>query len=232
MLGVNSGGICALMRKNLLLLKSLFHWIFVDWRWLHANLLVVALPVFIGLRYGASESKIRYYGLVLQLLGILTVAWGIRTTRKEFGHPSIFKRWQQRLSRFPLFGKREVKGTVDVAAACATASGRWYSSVKPESEANIEARVQALEENLPLIHDRISQTQNEMDRGFREVLEALKQEKRVREKEEQDIRAKLEATETGDLHISAIGVFWLFVGIIMSTVSADLAELLIKNRFF
>jgi len=211
------------MRKILLWLKSIFYWL-VEWRYFCLGLLVVAVPVFFGLGYGADEATIRITGMVLQLLGILTVAWGIHTTRKEFGHPSIFAVWHQRLSRFPSFGKRVVTGTAHITLPGMTGTGRPHPSVSAGPEATIEARVQALEENLQIVHDRVRQTQNEMDQGFRKYSEALKQEEQVRDKEDQNIRAKLEATETGGLHISAMGAFWLFVGVTMSTVPVELAK--------
>ena len=211
------------MREILLSLKSIFHWLF-EWRYFCLSLLVVVVPVFFGLRYGADEAAIRITGMALQLLGILTVAWGIHTTRKEFGHPSIFTVWYQRLSRFPSFRKRVVTVTGHITLPGMTVSGRGHASVSAGPGATIEARVQALEENLQIVHDRVSQTQNEMDHAFRKHSEALKQEEQVRDKEDQNIRAKLEATETGGLHISAMGAFWLFVGVIMSTVPVELAK--------
>jgi len=211
------------MRKIQLWLKSIFQWL-VEWKYFCLGLLVVAVPVFFGLRYGADEATIRITGMVLQLLGIGTVAWGIHTTRKEFGHPSIFAVWHQRLSRFPSFGKRVVTGTAHITLPGMTGTGRSHPSVSAGPEATIEARVQALEENLQIVHDRVRQTQNEMDQGFRKYSEALKQEEQVRDKEDQNIRAKLEATETGGLHISAMGAFWLFVGVTMSTVPVELAK--------
>ncbi len=213
------------MRNILLWLKSIFHWL-VEWGYFCLGLLVVAVPVFFGLRYGANEAMIRFTGMVLQLLGIGTVAWGIHTTRKEFGHPSIFTVWHQRLSRFPPFGQRVVTGTTDITLPGMTFTGRGHTSVSAGSEATIEARVQAVEENLQIVHDRVSQTQNEMDQELRKYSEALKQEEQVRAKEDQNIRAKMEATVTGGLHISAIGAFWLFVGVIMSTDPFELAKLL------
>jgi hypothetical protein len=41
-----------------------------------------------------------------------------------------------------------------------------------------------------------------------------------RNKEISELRTKLEATETGGLHLSAYGVVWIFIGVIMSTFTA------------
>ena len=210
------------MRKLLAWLKSILRWL-GEWRLFCLGFLVVAAPAVFIVFVGAGEAAFRYTGMGLQLLGIGTVAWGIHTTRKEFGHPSIFAAWRKRLDRFPPFGGRVVTGSAHITLSTMTASGRGYSSEVAGANPTIDARVQALEENLKLVNDRVSQTQNEMDQEFRKQCDALKQEQQVRSDEDQHIRAKMESTETGGLHISAMGALWLSIGVIMSAIPSELA---------
>ena len=210
------------MRKLLTWLKSILHWL-VEWWLFGLGFLVVAAPVAFIVFVGAGEAAIRYTGMGLQLLGIGTVAWGIHTTRKEFGHPSVFAAWRKRLNRFPPFGGRVVTGSGHATLSALTASARGCSSVVAGANPTVDERVQALEENLKLVNDWVSQTQNEMDQEFRKQCDALKQEQQVRSDEDQHIRAKMESTETGGLHISAMGALWLFIGVIMSTIPSELA---------
>lgn len=210
------------MKKTLAWLKSIVHRL-VEWRLFCFCFLVVAAPAGFIVFVDASEAVIRITGMLLQLLGIGTVAWGIHITRKEFGHPSVFAVWRKRLSRFPPFGGRLVTGSAQITLPAGTVSARGYSSLSAGPNPTIEARVQALEENLKIVNDRVSQTQNEMDREFRKQSDTLKQEQQVRSDEDQHIRAKMEATETGGLHISAMGALCLFVGVIMSSVASELA---------
>ena len=210
------------MRKFLAWLKSIFHWL-AEW-WLFCfGFLVIAAPAAFIVFVGASEAAIRYTGMGLQLLGIGTVAWGIHTTRKEFDHPSVFAVWRKRLNRFPSFGGREIAGSAHITLPAMTVSARGYGSVDAGENPTIDARVQALEENLKRVNDRVSQTQNEMDQGFRKQCDALKQEQQVRSDEDQRIRVKMESTETGGLHISAMGALWLSIGVIMSAIPCELA---------
>jgi hypothetical protein len=90
----------------------------------------------------------------------------------------------------------------------------------------VETRLDALEKNVTAIHERISQTQAEMDEGFQRSADARKREEQSRLAEDAAIREKLEATGTGGVHISAIGASWLFVGVILSTASAEIAALI------
>lgn len=65
-----------------------------------------------------------------------------------------------------------------------------------------------------------------MDQKFRSHADFLKREERTRAQEDQAIREKLEATETGGLHISAMGVLWLFIGVTLSTAATEIAKCL------
>lgn len=210
------------MRKLLAWLKAILHWL-VEWRLFCLGSFVVAAPVGFIVFVCAGEAVIRIAGMVLQLLGIGTVAWGIHITRKEFGHSSVFTVWRKRLNRFPAFGDNGATGSANITLPLMTVSGRGYSSVSAGTNPTIDARIQALEENLKLVNDRVSHTQNEMDQGFRKQTDVLKQEQQIRSDEDQHIRAKMELTNTGGLHISAMGALWLAIGVIMSSIPSELA---------
>lgn len=210
------------MRNLLAWLKAILHWL-VEWRLFCLGFFVVVAPACFIVFVCADEVVIRIAGMVLQLLGIGTVAWGIHITRKEFGHPSVFTVWRKRLNRFPAFGNRGATGSSNITLPPMTGSGRGYSSVSAGTNPTIDARIQALEENLKLVNARVSQTHNEMDQGFRKQSDAFKQEQQIRSDEDRDIRAKMESTNTGGLHISAMGALWLAVGVVMSSIPSELA---------
>src|SRR3546814_8710666 len=75
--------------------RILIVWLRALWFWLteprHFWLatFVVALALVFALRRGTTEPEIRISGLLLQILGIGTVAWGIRETRALFGRPTL-----------------------------------------------------------------------------------------------------------------------------------------------
>jgi hypothetical protein len=109
----------------------------------------------------------------------------------------------------------------------ATCKARGHSTHRPAGpNPTIEARLESLERNIALIHDRISSTDKEMDEELRKTGEAIKTEEQARQADANVIRAKLEATGTGGVHISAIGASWLFVGVVLSTAGVEIAELL------
>jgi hypothetical protein len=104
-------------------------------------------------------------------------------------------------------------------------SAKMYQTHKAV-DSSAEARLDSLERNVTLIHERISQTQKEWEEELHKTNESLKREEQSRQAEDNEIRKKLEATETGGVHISAIGASWLFVGIILSTAAPEIASLL------
>jgi hypothetical protein len=210
------------VKQLLAWLKAMYHWL-AEWRFFCLGLFAVVIPIGLIVLVCADESVIRIAGMVLQLMGIGTVAWGIHITRKQFGHPSIFTVWRKRLNRCPAFGNRGGTGSGSGTLPALTSNGYSGSSVSADTNQTIDARIQALEKNLRLVNDRVSRIQYEMGQEFLKQTASLMQEQKIRSDEDQHIRAKMESTSTGGLHISAMGTLWLVVGVIMSSIPSELA---------
>lgn len=206
-------------------IRALWPWL-VEARFAWLTLGVIALALAVSLRPHTTEPIIRLTGLVLQVLGIGTVIWGISDTRALFGHPSFATKAKSWFGRFPLLRRNVVLAAATGSIGLATCKARAYTTHGPGSNPTLESRVDALEKNVDLIHERISSTEREMDEELRKAGEALKNEEQTRQTEDAAIRQKLEATGTGGVHISAIGASWLFVGVVLSTAGVEIAELL------
>ena len=213
------------MSINTSRLKALWPW-FLEARYAWIALGVILIALTISLRPHTPEPVIRLTGLALQLFGISTVIWGISETRALFGHPSFASKSKSWFGSFPLLRRNIVIGAGAISASSASCKGRAFVTHGPGPNPTIETRVEALEKNVGLIHERISSTEKEMDEEFRKANEALKNEEQSRQTEDRSIREKLEATGTGGVHISAIGASWLFVGVILSTAGIEIAEFL------
>jgi hypothetical protein len=206
-------------------LKAVWLWL-AEARYTWLSLAVIAIALVISLRPHTSEPVIRLTGLVLQLLGIGTVIWGISMTRALFGHPSFASKIKAWLSRFPMLRRDVVVAVDSITSRLSFGKPRVYETHRSGPNPTIEARLDALEKNVTSVHERISQTQKEMDEEFQKTADAIKRETQSRQAEDKAIRDKLEATGIGGVHISAIGAIWLFVGIILSTAATEIAELL------
>ena len=205
--------------------KAFWSWL-VEARYVWVSIVVIGVALVISLRPHTTEPVIRLTGLSLQLLGISTVIWGISETRAFFGHPSIASKIKAWLNRLPSLRRKVtlVAGSAKLSAVFGKA--RAYGIVGAGPNPTIENRLDAIEKNVTSIHERISQTQKEMDEEFQKATDALKREEQSRQAEDSAIREKLEATETGGVHISAMGAVWLFVGVILSTAAPEIAIVL------
>ncbi len=209
-------------RKTIAYLRALRFWFWESRVFWLAILGTVGVPVAV-LVWWPHEHIIRYAGLGLQLAGIGTVWWGIREARKLFEHPTFWMQAREWFRRRPRYRGR-VTGIAGSSLSVSTASGRLsvWSDVGPA--ATLEQRISALEKNLIGVRDDLTRFQNKTENDIRKQDEAIKKEQQARENADQEIREKLKATETGGLHISAMGALWLLVGVTMGTIPAELAR--------
>jgi len=209
-------------------------WLLALCRWLLEPLLFWSTAFVLGIAVIAaiwlrSEPAFRWIGLCLQLLGIFTVAYNIRDTQERFDRPGLLALAAQWLRRRPRFSS-SVAISVCAIEGGDSVFGRarvdiWHNA---GSDA-VEARLDAAEKNLIRVRDQIHELERETEKRLERQINALEQEKQVRAKGDEDIREKLKTSAVGGLHISTVGVVCLFVGVIMSTGSTELADL--SQRF-
>lgn len=211
------------MKKTLLWMKAIWMWIKKAnhlWRAISVAALAI-LYTYIN----NNEPSIRITGLVLQVLGIATVAWGIKETRALFGQPSLMQVGVKWLKSFPTYSGRIVSGAANISLGDASLSGRGYISIPIDPTSSVEDRLAALEKNLNYINDRISRTENDLEQSAKLITETIRSEKAIQAQEHQATHQKIEAVSTGGLHISATGALWLLIGVIMSTVPNEIIRL-------
>jgi hypothetical protein len=189
---------------------------------------IMALPVvgalMFSIRPGVTEAEILYAGLVLQVFGIGSVWWGIRETRKLFGHGGIGEWTREWLKRFPLRTKMVSVGMAGETNIAFDLRARLKGTAGTGANPTVEQRLDAAEQNIKLLDARIDQAEAEMDKKFGEHDDRLRREEAARIKVDQEIRELVTTTGTGGLHISAMGAVWLLVGVTLSTAAPQLAR--------
>ncbi|MBU0621396.1 MAG: hypothetical protein KJ795_06085 [Gammaproteobacteria bacterium] len=209
--------------------KRILNWFRAIGRWfadsyaLWLTIGICALALYISFRPGTSEPTIRWCGMFMDMLGLLTVAWGIADTRRQFGHPSLFKVGMALLRRFPTFNRSVTLAGSASSQANASSSARGYQIYGAGDNPTVESRLAAIEKNISAMNGRIDETQKEMDAEFRNVKTSLSQETQVRTLEDQATRKQLETTATGGVRISLMGLVWLFFGLVLSNASQEIA---------
>jgi hypothetical protein len=190
--------------------------------WIPLCVIIVALAL--CLRACTSEPWIRMAGLVLQLFGILTVIWGISETRALFGHPSLARKAKDWINKCLILQRPTVINASAASVVAAGCKANIHTTHGPGDNPSIESRVDSLEKNIGALREQIDNTRQEIDLEINKTADRIASEEQLRVSGDKAISEKLEATGTGGVHISAIGAVFLFFGVILSTVSAEIAD--------
>lgn len=204
-------------------IKQLFTWLSKG-RYKCFSIIVLVVAAMVALRPSASESVIRWTGLMLQLGGVMTVAWGLHTTRKLFGLPAMTTSIGSWLKCFPWRKRRTVLASGFAASGGGTVSGHGYVTHAVPVNSTVDQRLEAIERSISLLHERISDNESMMRKGLSKAAVDLKDEIGARKSEDQTIRKLLMQTSTGGIEISAMGVAWLFFGVILGSGSMEIAQ--------
>ena len=208
------------------MLSRLLHWFFVEPRHFWIAFLVPAAVVIVAAGVLRSEPAIRLAGLGLQLLGILTAAWGIIETWKYFELGDPLRRIRDWLRRYPLRKLPPITGAMTATERGDSVAARAFAWWEPKPQAPLEERLQILEKNIPLLNERITNTQRELDVAVARLQQQASQATADTKQVEHHLSTKLTEFGTGSLHISAIGAVWLFVGSILGTASQEILRFL------
>ncbi len=190
------------------------------------NFLFISLTVVVYMAVsGGSELSLRIAGMVFQILGILSVFKGIQETRELFGHPGLTSMLLQWFRRRPRFKQRTFEASGLTASITMSASGRGYMSANAALDAPLENRVEVLEKNLEHLRQQLYEMRGELEQEIRKSTESLQEEKNTRAEEDRKVLSKLETTETGGLHVSAMGALWILFGTICGSIPRELSML-------
>lgn len=188
----------------------------------------VGIPLWLSLQVADNlETSFRYAGLVVQLLGLGTVAYGIRQTRKIFNRLSmkeIVRNYLYRLS--VILGRwKNTTASLDVSLPPITTLFSGYETVTPQRGGSHEVRITALEKSIEAIHLRITETKQALEEEGSSRKAANETVRVACQSEMQDLQKKLEDFSVGGLNLETIGLFWLAIGVIFATVPDVLARI-------
>jgi hypothetical protein len=209
-------------------LIRLFIWIYNILKWIvRWRLLFLALlPLLAGgllLVLHANEQAWRWTGLFVQLLGIVTVLFGIRRTRIFFGQPGLLARARLLFSQFPRFRPRHIVMIVEAAQARATGSATGFV-VNPPKSMLLEDRVEALESKLTAMKEQMEKSSVATEDKFSKMHDEITRGEELHAEEYKRLDEKVKKTLTGDLWLAQIGAVWLFFGVALSSMSIELSR--------
>ena len=172
---------------------------------------------------GCAERRIRLAGLLLELLGVGTVAKGINDTRKRFGKPSLLREW---LAAAPKW-RRDIQiiagtGNMNLSGVRASAVG----TVTLPADASADQRIRALETLVQNLHAASHALRTEFEKAVEDQRNALTAETQTRRDEDASVRKLIDDAIAGGLSLEAMGLLWLVVGVVLATGSAEFAAFL------
>lgn len=183
------------------------------------------VPAFIPPR--SPDDRLRYFGLAFQSLGILTVVRGLRARERLFRVRSLadgVRQWWRRWPRWTPGSHTVIAGTGSIGMVGGEARLSTWRGVPPD--ADLPARVAALEANVERLRTDIQQHDKDIQAERHQRAEALAAERQIRESATRDLSTKLEGLGASGIHVEWAGVFWLIVGAVLATIPAEVAGLL------
>ncbi len=204
-------------------------WLIDPWRAWSALALVLLMPLVCSTMFSGWEQRLRISGMLLELLGLSTVAMGLHQTRKLFQRPSLGPLFVDWIRRFPRF-RVDTRINVPTAATTVTAHAPTIHELTfTNSSASINERVSALEKALKEVNNQIQQVQRDIQDEGRNRQSEHSAEQQQREAKERKLRTLIEESSAGGLYIETIGVLWLLVGVVLATSSNELVALFRLN---
>jgi hypothetical protein len=191
-------------------LNRLGHWLVVRPWWVWVTIVVVVGILMIRCRLSLTgEASLRITGLAFQLFGLGTVAIGLHKTRQLFKHPgllALIKQWLRDVPR--LASQRSIPVSQSATIGIST---------------RLTIAIPSIEERVAVLERRFAEDSHL--RG-----EAIASEGRSREAADQELRKQLEEYAAGGLNLETIGLCWIFLGIILATISVEI-DTLYKSIF-
>jgi len=172
-------------------------------------------------------DAVRYSGTVLQILGLSTVALGLRQMRRMFDRPSVgaaILRWLRRFAA-AFTGPKSISAQASlVGVATMTGELRVIRGVGPG--ATLDQRVSILEENLKLLRDELDTRLQGVRQELGTVKESIERERQERRVADEKTARKIEEVAIGGLHLEVVGLIWLFLGVMAASIPDVIAACL------
>lgn len=216
-------------------MKNFYRWLREVYRWLRqvpvtrhywwaGAVVLVAVGVVWGFDW--SEGAFRIAGTVLQLLGVLTVVWGILKTRTEFKQTKVRDLFAGWLKRFPPLHPPKVTVSGHIVLPGLVGEGYGHCTHGPSPDQTLEGRLTYLEgvvKNLSSAQGRTYIAVLQAEKKAQKALDAAAQQFA---EQVEGVARKIEATATGGIHVSAVGVILLFVGTVCGGLAPELHSML------
>ena len=184
-------------------------------------ILIAALVHFVS---SCIEWEIRFFGMLLQLLGVVTVAIGLSDTRNTFNErPTVWGNIKQFWAGRPTYGPRNVvmaAATLSMHVSLNPARARVSSG--PNTQ--LTDRVKLLEQQYASLFDEVGTLSAEAKQKMEELTKAVEAECDNREQGDKTIREQIKNAVAEGIPLQLFGAVLFALGIIAGTASPEIAS--------
>jgi hypothetical protein len=175
-----------------------------------------------------AAAAVRYAGTLLQVAGLMTVAWGLHNVRKLFPwHLSVGRRirnwFGQVAAAFrppkPITAQARAVGEVSVAGKVRVRRG-----VGPN--ASVEQRLDVLEGTLNAIQEEMDVAVHELMTKVDRLGTDLGNERAERKQADDTTMQLIDKATVGGLNLEVVGLFWLTLGVLGQGIPDELLRLI------
>ncbi len=188
----------------------------------------VALAFTVGWFLSTTPSAaVRYTGMILQILGLFTVAIGLSNMRRLFGRPSVTDKVFGWFGRLAAAFTRPKSYTLEASTGSSVIVGNRADVVRSVGQgALLEDRVLLLEENVKQLRHKMDTEVQELRRDLAAAKESIQRERAEREAADKEALRTIEEVGIGGLHLEMVGLCWLFLGIMGTSIPDGITALL------
>ncbi|GAB5505971.1 MAG: hypothetical protein Rhirs2KO_11340 [Rhizobiaceae bacterium] len=191
--------------------------------------MVLGLSAPVGVAFALAsrvdiEMGLRWAGGVAQVLGFVAVAMGLSSTSRLFNQPgpiASFFRW---LGNIPPFSRGVTIHEESISFTLKP--GLSVVRLGRPKVGTVEQRLGVVEKNLSALDEQVAQFHREQLQTNARVTESLAEQARNLREEVEEIRKKLEGATVGAIWLEWVGVCFFVAGIVVSTASKEMADLL------
>lgn len=203
--------------------RAFLRWAFLDSRRVWIPLGVFGVTLFACFRAIPNpQEAASWAGTVFQITGLGTVAVGLYRVRNLFPHSTAWSRLIAWLQRFPLiFGRgQDVRGVTAAAGGASIAGHAVTTRVKPGPDTPLERRLSFLEEYVERLEKKGREGRQKLQKEVQSLGKRLDQERQERISSIRKLKEQLEGLTIGGLYLEAVGLLFLFAGVVLGTLPA------------
>ena len=187
--------------------------------------LPVALVLFVIYSPWDSLNFVRYSGLALELLGVATVAINLRGKRVLFSKPNFLVLLKNLLNE-----RTKWKPVIRSVSASFNSSYSIFASkvnvLYASSTNTIEDRLLTAEKNISILHDDMLAFETDIYKKQVDVVKIMQVQQQVHDSAVQEIKTLMEDMAAKNISFEALGVYWLFWGLILSSIPNEILHIL------